>query len=147
VTGALRTGLRAVWPLPPLLLLVVVAAEIAWAIGGPVTKGVVVVAMINLILVVGLYVFVGNSGVLSFGSVGFAAIGAYTSGLLVIPTDQKAILQPDLPGLIAGANQGKGLGLQFLRHVERTQVLVFLVDATSEDPAGTLATLVQAARG
>jgi branched-chain amino acid transport system permease protein len=103
---ALRSGLQAVWPLPPLLLLVVVVAEIAWALGGPVTKGVVVVAMINLILVVGLYVFVGNSGVLSFGSIGFAAIGAYTSGLLVIPTDQKEILQPDLPGVIAQTHLG-----------------------------------------
>ena len=45
-----------------LLVLVVAAAEIAWATGGSVTQGVVVVALINLILVVGLYVFVGNSG-------------------------------------------------------------------------------------
>ena len=58
------------------------------------TRGVVVVALMNLTLVVGLYVFVGNSGVFSFGSIGFASIGAYTAGLLVIPTDQKAILQP-----------------------------------------------------
>ena len=65
-----------------------------------------VVALINLILVVGLYVFVGNSGVLSFGSIGFAAIGAYTAGLLVIPADQKEILQPDLPGFIAHTHLG-----------------------------------------
>jgi branched-chain amino acid transport system permease protein len=103
---ALRTGLRAVWPLPALLVLVVAAVQIAWATGGSVTKSVVVVAMINLILVVGLYVFVGNSGVFSFGSIGFASIGAYTSGLLVIPADQKAILQPDLPKFIAHTHFG-----------------------------------------
>jgi branched-chain amino acid transport system permease protein len=106
VLRGLRTGIRAVWPLPPLLVLVVVAAEIAWATGGPVTKGVVVVALINLILVVGLYVFVGNSGVFSFGSIGLAAIGAYTAGLLVIPSDQKKILQPELPEFIAQTSFG-----------------------------------------
>jgi branched-chain amino acid transport system permease protein len=67
---------------------------------------IIVRMLINLTLVVGLYVFVGNSGVFSFGSIGFASIGAYTSGLLVIPVDQKAILQPDLPGIIARAHFG-----------------------------------------
>jgi branched-chain amino acid transport system permease protein len=102
----LRAALRATWPLPALLALVLAATEIAWATGDSVTRGVVVVALINLTLVVGLYVFVGNSGVFSFGSIGFASIGAYTAGLLVIPVEQKAILQPDLPGFIAGAHFG-----------------------------------------
>jgi branched-chain amino acid transport system permease protein len=106
LTELLRTGSRAVWPLPALLALVAAAAEIAWAAGDSVTRGVVVVALVNLTLVIALYVFVGNSGVFSFGSVAFASIGAYTAGLLAIPSEQKSILQPDLPGFIAHAEFG-----------------------------------------
>jgi branched-chain amino acid transport system permease protein len=54
-------------------------------------------ALINLVMVVGLYTFMGNSGVQSFGHIGFVAVGAYVSALLTIPLTNKAFVLPNLP--------------------------------------------------
>ncbi|WP_320178061.1 branched-chain amino acid ABC transporter permease [Roseovarius pacificus] len=59
--------------------------------------------LIRVVLVVGLWIFVGNSGVISFGHAGYMAIGAYCSAWLTLKPQMKALFLPDLPAWLAGA--------------------------------------------
>ncbi len=63
------------------------------------------------------------------------AFTTLTPNLGVADIDDGSLLIADIPGLIEGASQGKGLGDAFLRHVERTSVLLHLIDAYSNDVA------------
>jgi GTP-binding protein len=56
----------------------------------------------------------------------------YDEDGILEPTNSKSLILCDVPGLIAGASDGVGLGHAFLRHVERCHVILHLLDATSE---------------
>src|SRR6266496_1568319 len=60
------------------------------------TETYVINALVNVTIVVALYVFIGNSGVLSFGHISFVAVGAWAAGVLSMPVDEKPAIMPIL---------------------------------------------------
>jgi branched-chain amino acid transport system permease protein len=100
--GPLREWLGRAVPL--LLLTALIGLVVLLAAEAPViTQRRVILGLVSLVAVVGLYVFMGNSGILNFSSLGFMAIGAYTSVLLTLPQPMKGTFLPDLPGWLAEA--------------------------------------------
>ena len=63
-------------------------------------------ALVSVGIVVGLYIFVGNTGVLSFGHISFVALGALTAGVLTVPSAEKPAIMPNLAGFLRHTTVG-----------------------------------------
>ncbi|MBZ9772204.1 branched-chain amino acid ABC transporter permease [Mesorhizobium sp. CO1-1-8] len=83
-----------------LLALVVIAVAAVGLTGSSVVERVAVDTLIKLVVVIGLSVFIGNSGILSFGHASFAAIGAYGAAWFTLPLAAKKIFLPHLPAFV-----------------------------------------------
>jgi branched-chain amino acid transport system permease protein len=99
------TGRKLV-PLIGIIVIFGVVALVTSFLGFPLLDRIVTVMFINLIMVLGLQMFMGNSGLLSFAHVGFMGIGAYASALFSIPADAKAMSLPKLYPALAGIEMG-----------------------------------------
>ncbi len=64
------------------------------------TETYVINALVNVAIVVALYVFIGTSGVLSFGHISFVAVGAWAAGVLSMPVEEKPAIMPNLASLL-----------------------------------------------
>ena len=114
------------------VLPLVVAALVAKGLFPGAGERLVTLFLINVIAVIGIGVYSGNSGIISFGNVGFMAVGAYASGLLTInPIVQKTAL-PNLPDWLMG------WGMPFLPALLVALVVVALVAVAIGIPVARL---------
>ncbi len=91
----------------------------------------------------------GKSSLISVLSAAKPKIGDYPFTTLqpnlgVVNVGHESFTMADVPGLIPGASEGRGLGLDFLRHIERTSVLVHVVDTASMEPGRDPASDIEA---
>ena len=100
----MRTRRAAVELLAPAAL--VVATGLVGALVSQTTEIYFVTALISVSTVVAIYVFVGNSGVLSFGHISFFAVGVWAAGVLSVPTEEKPATMPYLFHFLASTNVG-----------------------------------------
>jgi branched-chain amino acid transport system permease protein len=100
----MRRGWAVLELLAPVVLVAVVA--LFGTLVSTSTQTYVITALVNVSIVVALYVFIGNSGVLSFGHVSFVAVGAWAAGILSMPVAEKPAIMPNLAGFLRDTTVG-----------------------------------------
>jgi branched-chain amino acid transport system permease protein len=99
----LRPALVGCTVIAAVLLLAMLAIQ---RFGSTASSRTLVVFLVNVMLVISLQAFIGNSGIVSFGHVAFMGIGAYTAALLSIPPPLRTTQLPDLPSVLQTADPG-----------------------------------------
>lgn len=110
-----------------ILILIVGIVAVIGAFSGPVIERVALGALVSTVVVLGISIYSGNSGIMSFGHVSFMAVGAYTAAYFTIPPQLKQSMFSSLP-----------VPLAFLRDVQAPFVVVLVIAAAA---AATLALL------
>jgi len=105
------------------LVLVALAALVGTLVSTS-TETYVINALVNVVIVVALYVFIGNSGVLSFGHISFVAVGAWAAGVLSMPVQEKPAIMPHLFGLFGDHTIGNIWSLALAAAVGAAYALV-----------------------
>jgi len=88
------------------------------------TQTYVITTLVNVVIVVALYVFIGNSGVVSFGHISFVAVGAWTAGILSMPTSEKPAIMPSLAGFLRDTTVGNVQSLALAAAVGMVYALI-----------------------
>ncbi len=116
-------------------------AVVATLIGGSAER-VLIVFFVSLIAVLGMGIYSGNSGILSFGHLAFMGIAAYLSGILTMPVQMKQVSLANLPAFLGEANMGL-LGATVIAVIFAMVValVVGIVISRLEGSAATIATL------
>lgn len=96
----------ALWGTGLISLLLISGMALVQAFGSSSSSRTFVMFLVNVMLVVSIQAFIGNSGVVSFGHVAFMGIGAYTTALVTIPEAVKSAQLPELPSTLGTANLG-----------------------------------------
>jgi branched-chain amino acid transport system permease protein len=118
----MRRAGAAVELLGPLAL--VAAVALIGTVVSTSTETYVVNALVNVAIVVALFVFIGNSGVLSFGHVSFVAVGAWAAGILSMPVEEKPAIMPNLAGFLRDTTVGNISSLAIAAAVGAVYALV-----------------------